>query len=67
MVLRLIATGVIVVGGMNAGLEYVRHRMQGVEVNLWRFCLSLLGIVLGLVLFAVSTSLAERMTDDIDE
>jgi hypothetical protein len=67
MVIRLISAGIIVVAGMNVGLEYVRHRMQGTEIGLWRVCLGMLGVVLGLVLFAASTALAERMTDDIDE
>lgn len=66
-VIRLIAVGVALVGGMNAGLELVRHQMQGAEINLWRVCLGVLGVVLGLVLFATSSALAERLTDDIEE
>ena len=67
MVIRLIATGIALVGGMNVGLEVVRHRMQGVDFNLWRVCLGGLGVVLGLVLFAISSALAQRLTDDIEE
>lgn len=67
MVIRLIAAGIILVGGMNAGLEFVRVRMQGVELNLWRVCLGVLGVVIGLALFAASNSLAARLTDDIEE
>lgn len=67
MVIRLIAAGIIVVGGMSAGLEFVRQRMQGTELSLWRVILGVLGVVIGLVLFAVSTSLAAKLTDDIEE
>jgi hypothetical protein len=67
MVIRLIASGIIIVGGMNVGLEYMRHRMQGAEIAWLRFGLGTLGVVLGAALFAASSSLAERMTDDVDE
>ena len=66
-VICLIAAGFIVVGGMNVGLEYVRHRLQDTEVSSWRICLGLVGVTLGLALFVTSRSLAEKMTDDIDE
>jgi hypothetical protein len=67
MVIRLIAAGIIVVGGMNTGLEYMRYRLHAAEINLWRVCLGLLGVLVGVTLFAFSSSLAERMTDDIEE
>jgi hypothetical protein len=67
MVMRLIASGIILVGGMNAGLEFMRQRVQEVELNLWRVCLGVLGVVVGLALFAASSSLAEKLTDDSEE
>lgn len=66
-VIRLIAAGIIVVGGMNAGLEYVRHRMQGAEVSPWRVAIGTFGVVLGVGLFAASSPLAKRMTEDFEE
>jgi hypothetical protein len=66
-VIRLIVAGIIIVGGMNVGLEYVRHRMHGTETSLLRVGLGMLGVVLGLILVATSSSLAERMTDDFEE
>ena len=67
MVIRLIAAGIIVVSGMNVGLEYVRQRLSDVEVGWVRVCLGVLGVALGGALFAASNKLAGRMTDDIDE
>jgi hypothetical protein len=67
MVIRLLAAGIIVVGGMNVGLELTRHRLRGVEISAWRCILGFLAVVLGLILFAGGPKLAERLTDDIDE
>lgn len=67
MVLRLVAAGIIVIAGMGIGLEYVRHRMQGVDVNWWHCGLELLVIGGGVILFAKSGALAEKLTDDYDE
>jgi uncharacterized membrane protein HdeD (DUF308 family) len=67
MVIRLIAAGIIVVSGMNVGLEYVRHRMQGAETEWLRVSLGTFGVVLGIALLFASAPLARRMTDDIDE
>ena len=66
-VLRLIAAGMLVVGAMNVGLEFVRHRMQGADIGWWRVGLGVLCVVLGVVLFIFSNSLAERLTDDFEE
>lgn len=67
MLLRLIASGIITVGGMEFVLEYMRHRVRGAEVHLWNCILGAVLILLGVILFVLSARLAERWTDDFDE
>ncbi len=67
MVLRLAAAGIVLLGGMGIGLEMVRHRMQGAGLNWWKSGLSLLAILAGLFLFLASSSLAEQLTDDVED
>ena len=67
MLLRLTASGIITVGGMEFVLEYMRHRFRGAEVHLWNCILGAVLVALGVILFAFSARLAERWTDDFDE
>ena len=66
-VIRFIATGFIVVGGMYAGLEFAEYRTPGANPSVLRILVSTLAVVAGLVLFAASSGLAARFTDDYDE
>ena len=67
MLLRLVALGMIVFGGLNAGLEFMRERLGKGEASVSR-CLmyGLLGLM-GLVLLFGSGALARRLTRDLDE
>ncbi len=66
-IIRLIAAGLIVFGGMEIGLELVRRRVQKAEISVWHCILGVVLIGLGVLIFAVSASLAEQLTDDFDE
>ena len=66
-ILRLIASGLILFGGLEIGLEFTRHRMQKAEINPWHFLIGVILIGLGAFLCAASAALAERLTDDLEE
>jgi uncharacterized membrane protein len=66
-VIRLIAAGIFIVAAMNVGVEYLRGIGQGEDTNSWRVSLSIMGVVLGVVLFFTSKSIANRLTDDVDD
>jgi hypothetical protein len=66
MVIRLMASGVIVLGGLGIGFEYVRNRMQQVPYSGWHIALDIVAILAGIFLFLAADSLAEQLTDDID-
>lgn len=67
MLLRLTASGIITVGGMEFVLEYMRHRVRGAEVHLGNCILGAILILFGVILFAMSHRLAKRWTNDFDE
>ena len=67
MLLRLVAMAMIVVGGLNAMLEFARERMGKGEVSVGRCILyGLLGLA-GLILLSGSGALARRLTRNFDE
>ena len=65
--IRLIALGLFVFGGMEIILEYVRHRMRHTPISVWHCVIGSILIVLGVTGFAVSAKLAEQLTDDFEE
>ena len=67
MVLRFIAAGLIVVGGLNVVLEFARHGRVSAALNLWACLLWAVLIALGVALFAKASALASRLTDDFDD
>lgn len=66
-VIRLIAAGAIVIGGMDCSLEIAHHWKHFKEVSLWVCIINFLVIVAGVILFAASAALAEKLADDFDE
>jgi len=66
-VIRLVAAGFLLVGAMEVGLEFVRHRLRGISFGWWRVLLGLALAAAGVVLWAASRRLAEILTDDFDE
>jgi len=65
--LRLVAAGFIVFGGMTIGLALMRRRTPKAEASSWPFVLGAVLTALGMVLFWASGRLAERLADDFEE
>jgi len=67
MILRLVAAGMILIGGLNAGLEIVSGLAGKGDASVWRGALhGALGLA-GLVLLLRSSTIARRLTEDSDE
>jgi len=66
-VIILVAAGLLVLGGMEIGLEVVRHRLQSADMNDWHFVLGAVLSVAALLLLAFCNRLAERLTGDFEE
>jgi hypothetical protein len=67
VVILLLAAGLLVLGGMEIGLEVVRHRLQDAEINLWRCGVGAALSALAVLLAAGSARLAQKLTDDFEE
>ena len=71
--IQIVAVGLMIFGLLEIGLEFahhevqVRHHVSPVHVNLWRYFLGAVLLVVGTVLFAGSDSLADQLTDDDDD
>ena len=66
MVLRFVAAGLMVIGGLNLLLQFAGRR-KGLTPNLWTCLLWAVLIALGVALFVKASALASRLTDDFDE
>jgi hypothetical protein len=66
-IIRLLAAGLIVFGGMEAGLEFMKDRLRQTEINNWHYIIGSLLVVCGMALFAISSGLAARVTGDYDD
>jgi hypothetical protein len=64
--IRLVACGFAIFGGMEIVLEYVRHRARGTTVSVSSCVIGALLIVVGVIVFAFSTKLAETLADNFD-
>jgi divalent metal cation (Fe/Co/Zn/Cd) transporter len=65
--IRLIAAGLILFGGIEIALDYFNHRLHKSEPSIWAWVIGIFLILLGGFLIAASESLAEQLTDDIEE
>ncbi len=71
--IRIIAAALILFGALEIGLELVHHRVQvrnhveSIHTNIWHYIIGALLIVVGVILFLGSESLADQLTDDIDD
>ena len=63
----LVASGLIVFGGMEIGLEYTRHRLRGEPIHARPWIIGSALIVGGVILFVASSKLAEKLAGDFDE
>jgi len=66
-VIRLLAAGLFLVGGMEIGLEFMRQRAKEGGIRLGSCLLGAVLIVLGATLAGVSGRLATRLTEDFEE
>ena len=71
--IQIIAAGLMLFGVLEIGLEFAHHQVQirehiePIKTNIWRYVIGVALFAVGVVLFAASDSLAEQLTDDIDE
>ena len=65
--LRLVAAGLILIGGLNVAVEFARHWRLRDPLHLWNCLLWAVPVVLGLALFVKAAALARRLTDDFDD
>ncbi|HLP76015.1 MAG TPA: hypothetical protein VK327_03790 [Candidatus Paceibacterota bacterium] len=65
--IRFVAAGLIIFGGLQIGLEFLRQRMQKIEINTRNCVIGGVLILSGVVIMAVSSWLAGRLSDDDDE
>ena len=71
--IQIIAVCVMIFGLLEIGLEFAHHQVQvrehvnPIKTNIWRYIIGGALPVLGIILFLGSNSLAEQLTDDIDD
>lgn len=71
--IRIIAAALLVFGALEIGLEIVHHQIQvrnhvePIQTNVWRYIIGAILFVVGVILFLGSESLADQLTDDIEE
>ena len=63
LLLRVMALGMIIVGGLNATLELLRERAQSGTHSLPQLILGTLGLLAGVILFLASAKIAARTRD----
>ena len=66
-VLWLVASGFIVTGAMNIGLEFMRHHYKHTEISPWRCALWSSAVVFGMVMALATPSLARQLTGEEEE
>ena len=71
--IQIIAVGLMIFGVLEIGLEFAHHQVQvrdhidPIKTNIWRYIIGAVLCVVGIVIFLGSDSLAEQLTDDIDD
>lgn len=65
--LLLIAFGMVVIGALQVGLEYVQHHVKGLELDPKTCAVWIALAVAGVILTAASGSLARRITGDDED
>ncbi len=71
--IRIIAVAMVVFGALAIGLELEHRAVQihkhvdPIKTNIWYYIVGALLLVLGAIIFMGSESLAEQLTDDVDE
>jgi cytochrome c biogenesis protein CcdA len=65
--IRFVAAGLLVFGGLEIGLELARRRVPNAEVQWWHYVAGAALIFLGGLLAAFSSKLAAHFIDDDEE
>lgn len=71
--IRLIAAGLMIFGTLEICLEIAHHFVQVREhiepatTNIWHYVIGAVLLVVGVVLILGAESLAEQLTDDVDD
>jgi hypothetical protein len=71
--IQIIAAGLMVFGALEIGLEIehhlvqARHHVDPLKTNVWSYIIGGVLLIIGMILFAGSDSLADQLTDDIEE
>lgn len=71
--IQILAVCMVIFGLLEIGLEIAHHHIQvrdhvnPVKTSVWSYIIGALLLVIGFILFAGSNSLAEQLTDDIDD
>jgi hypothetical protein len=71
--IQVIAVCLMIFGLLEIGLELAHHQVQlqehanPIKTNVWRYIIGAALPVLGIILFLGSNSLAEQLTDDIED
>ena len=71
--IQIIAAALFVFGALEIGLEIAHHQVQvrdhvnPIQTNIWRYVIGALLFVVGIILFLGANSLAEQLTDDIED
>lgn len=67
LLIRLVAAGMILIGGMLAGLEFLNHRARHVDLDIPKITLHSLVVLAGVALLVISRKLAARLTGETEE
>jgi len=71
--IQIVAVALLVFGALEIGLEIAHHQVQvrdhvnPIQTNIWRYIIGALLFVVGIILFLGANSLAEQLTDDVEE
>jgi hypothetical protein len=65
--IRIIASALLLFGVLSVGLELSRYAMKKPGTGFWPWVIGAILLAAGVVLFMASASLAEQLTDDVDD
>ncbi|MFO1475288.1 MAG: hypothetical protein U1F98_01395 [Verrucomicrobiota bacterium] len=66
--IRTVAAGLGLMGLISLGLDFAKYRLRGTAPGVWSVLGGAVLVILGIVVFAISASLAEQWADDdLDE
>jgi hypothetical protein len=66
-IVRLIAVGLILIGGLSVGVEFASHRLRGTDIHVGRCILWAVPVLIGTLVLFKSTTIAARLTEDLDD